>query len=187
MIPIVAVTETVKNLALWVAELIGFLLLVWFFVSKRFGSQRKSVIGMIGGILDARASRIDALLRAAEESREEARLAHEQVQAEIAEAHREAEAIVLRAQAMSTSLREEAVVTAEADKQRIIAQARDEIEAEQSQALMELRSRAADVAIDAAQEVLRRTMNDQSDRRIIETALADDGSLDDGLSGSLRP
>ncbi|HZT96219.1 MAG TPA: F0F1 ATP synthase subunit B [Chloroflexota bacterium] len=171
MIDVVAATDAVRNLVLWVAELAGFLVLIGFFAFKKFGKDRKSAVGMINGVLDARAARIEAQLQAAEVSREQARQAHEAAQAEIAEARQEAVRIVERAENMSVSLREEALVTAEADKERIIAQAKDEIEAERNQAVLELRSRASDVAVEAAREVLSRTMNDQIDRRMIEEAM----------------
>src|SRR5207302_1290283 len=105
---VVGVTQTVHNLLLWLGELGGFALLVYWFAGKRWGMLKgKSIWGMMRNALDARASRIDAQLRMAEESRAEARRAHEEAQAEIAKAHEEAEQIVSRAEGMTTSLRQE--------------------------------------------------------------------------------
>jgi F-type H+-transporting ATPase subunit b len=135
----------------------------------------------VRSILDARAAKIDEQLRAAEESRAEAQKAHEEAQAEIARAHEESKAIIERAESMSVSLREEMVVTAEADKDRIVAQARDEIEAERNRAVMELRTRAADVAIEAAREVLKQTMDQNADRAFIDRALLESARDGNGL------
>lgn len=172
---VAAASFSVDNFLLWLSELIGFLLLIAFFVFKRFGKgeNRRSIAETISRILDARAARIDEQLRAAEESRAEAQKAHEEAQAEIAHAHEESEAIVARAESMSRSLREEMAITAEADKNRIVAQARDEIVAERNRAVTELRTRAADVAIDAAREVLKSTMDSNADRAFIDRALVE--------------
>lgn len=171
---VVGVTETVHNLLLWVGEFLGFLLLIWFFVAKKFGSKRRSILQTVNGILDARAARIDAQLRMAEESREEARKAHEQAQDEIAQAHEEAREIVARAQGLTETLRDQLSRGAEEEKERIVAQARMEIEAERNRAVLELRTKAADVAIDAAREVLREALDESTDRAIVERALAED-------------
>jgi F-type H+-transporting ATPase subunit b len=168
-----AASFSIDNFLLWLSELVGFLLLIAFFVFKRFGKgeKRRSIAQTVAGVLDARAAKVDEQLRAAEESRAEAQKAHEEAQAEIARAHEESKAIITRAESMSQSLREEMVVTAEADKNRIVAQARDEIEAERNRAVTELRTRAADVAIDAAREVLKQTMDQSADQAFIDRAL----------------
>lgn len=166
-------TSFIHNFELWLGEALGFALLVAFFVVKKFGKgdNRRSILQIVNGILDQRAARIDAQLRAAEESRAEARHAREEGQAQISRAREEAEHIVERAQGMRGSLREEFIASAEEEKNRIVAQARDEIEAERNRAVLELRTQAADAAIDAARDVLRQTMDDPTDRSIIERAL----------------
>jgi F-type H+-transporting ATPase subunit b len=110
----------------------------------------------------------------ADQNQAAARLAREQAEAEIAEARTEADGIVKRAEEMKQSLRDELLSAAEADKDRIIAQAKDEIEAERNRAVMELRSRAGEVVIDAAREVLQRTVDERVDRGIVARALVDE-------------
>ncbi|GEM_PF-6584768 len=177
--PLFLAANTVTNLLLWVAELAGFLLLVGCVVAVRLKSfGGRSIAQWIGGALDARAARIDAQLRLAEESRAEAEQAREEARAEIARAHEEAGSIVARAEGIRGSLRDELATEAEAEKSRIIGQAKDEIEAERNRAILELRVRAADAAVDAAREVLARTLDDQTDRRIVAQALRESGSSD---------
>lgn len=169
---IVGAAISIHNFLLWVGELVGFLILVYFFVGiKRFGPNRRSVLAIINAGLDARAARVNAQLRVAEESRAEARRAHEDAQMEIAQAHEEALRIVERAQNMRGALREELTAAADHERDRIIAQARDEIGAEGNRAVLALRQGAADLVIEAAGEVLRRTMDEPTDRAVIVRAL----------------
>jgi F-type H+-transporting ATPase subunit b len=175
-------TNTTNNLFLWLSTIGGFAVLIWLFAGKRWGSDRRSILQIVNSLLDARAARIDAQLKVAEESRVEAKLAHEESQAQIEHAHQEAATIVARAEGMLASLHQEMVNDAEHEKNRIIEQAREEIGAERNRAILTLRSRAADVAVDAAREVLRRTIDDDTDHQIITRALAEDSPNGGGTS-----
>jgi F-type H+-transporting ATPase subunit b len=56
---------------------------------------------------------------------------------------------------------------------RVRERATSEIEAEKQRALGELRSEVADLALAAASKVVRETMTDQRQRRIVEEFLAE--------------
>lgn len=171
------------NLLLWVGEVVGFAVLVWVFAGLRLrflGNQ--TALGMAKSSLDARAARVDAQLRLAEESRAEAQKAHEEAQAEIVGAREEAARILERVEGIQVSLRAELAAAAEDQKTRIISQAREEIEAERNRAVLELRTKAADTAVEAAREVLRRTMDDATDREIIGRAMAQQPSSGDRVT-----
>lgn len=175
MMMLAATSTTTNNLLLWISDIIGFSLLVAFFVwfAPRRILRGRSIGSLMRGAIDARAVAIETQLRLAEESRVVAQKAHEEAEAEIAHAHEEAAQIVERATGMRQSLQQELVQAAEEEKQRIISQARDEIEAERNRAILDLRSRAADVAVDAAGEILRRSMDTRVDHEIIMRALAE--------------
>lgn len=177
MIPVVGVT--VHNFLLWLGSFIGFALLVASFVLIKVGGS--SVAARFGKALDARAARIEAQLRLADENQAAARRAHEEAQAVIAQAHTEAAEIVARAEGLKGSLRHELAAAAEEDKNRIVGQAREEIEAERNRAILELRARASDVAVDAAREVLRQTVDAKTDQALIRRALSEDNG--NGRSG----
>jgi F-type H+-transporting ATPase subunit b len=175
---VVVTGVTTDAVVLWVGEFVGFVVLVGAFLFIKFNGR--SAIDIVKAALDARSARIDVQLRIAEESRVEAEKAHEDARAEIAKAHEEAATIISRAEAMLSSLHEEIVAEADREKQRIVEQAREEIEAERNRAIVTLRTRAADVAVDAAHEVLRRSMDEQTDHAIIVRALAGDAPNGDG-------
>ena len=170
MIPLTAVTQ--DNFLLWLGSFGGFAILILVFSVVRIKGD--SIAGRVGALLDARAARIDAQLKMAQENTEAARKAHEEGEDEIARARVEAGQIVERAQSLTGSLRDELAAAAEQDKNRIVGQAIEEIQTERNRAIMELRSRAADVAVDAARVVLLRTLDERTDRDIIAKALVDD-------------
>lgn len=167
-------TATLDNLFLWLSTIAGFAILIWLFAGKKFGAERRTILQTINRMLDARAARIDAQLRVAEESRAEAVKGRQEAEAEIVRARDEAAAIVSRAHGMLGSIRAEMVSDAEREKNRIVEQAREEIEAEQNRAILTLRAQAADLAVDAAREVLHRSMDESADHAIIMRALTED-------------
>ena len=171
---VASVAFNTNHLLLWIGEVIGFAILAWFFAGKKFGANRKSALDLVNGVLDSRAARVDAQLKIAEESKAEAAQARQEAQAAIGHAREEALHIVERSHGMESALREEMTTTAEDDRNRILAQAREAIEGERNRAIQELRSKAADVAVDAAREVLRRTMDEKAERHLVLRALSDE-------------
>ena len=174
MIPVVAVTS--HNFLLWLSTFLGFLGIILFFTLVRF--KGTSIWGLLQKGLDSRAARIDAQLRMAEESQAAAAKARQEAEAEIAAARQEAAGITDRAHQIKGSLREELEAAAELEKQRIVGQAKDEIEAERNRAITQLRSQAGDVAVEAAREVLRQTIDERIDQEIIVRALAGNANGD---------
>jgi F-type H+-transporting ATPase subunit b len=171
--PVLA-TNAGAHFLLWMGELVSILILLVFFFVYRFKFLKgRSIWSLVGSLLDARAAKIDAQLRLAEESRAEAQRAHEESQAEIAKAREEGAQAVARAGGMTENLRAELAAEAEEERKRIIAQARSVIEAERNRAILELRTNAADVAISAARDIIEQTIDARTDRSIIDQALAE--------------
>lgn len=156
----------------WIAQVAAIAILLYFILVHHWGFLGgRTITSMLAGMLDTRANRIDEQLRAAERSREEARLIREQTAQEVERARREAQQIVSRAAGTSEAIRHEIEVRARADYERILEQAKVEIALERERAEQALQRRAADIVVDAAEQVISTHLQPQSDRRLIESSL----------------
>jgi len=162
----------------WIAQIVALALVVFLILRWRPKFLKGTTIGgSLGKTLDARETEIRVQLEAAQRSRDEAAKIREQSAADVERARREAADIVSRATQTSQAIQQEIEVRAHDEYQRIVGQARNEIEYERQQAESKLRRQAADVVIDAARQVIDRHLQETTDRRLIEDSLA---SMKDG-------
>jgi F-type H+-transporting ATPase subunit b len=144
------------------ANFVVFLVLLWQFALKP-----------VSAILSERRERIEQGLRDAEQAKRDRENAEQERLAAITEARREANDILARAQKVAQETRDADIAATRADLERMRTRATEEIEAEKSRALAELRGEVADLALQAASRVVRETMTDQRQRRLVEEFLAD--------------
>jgi F-type H+-transporting ATPase subunit b len=144
------------------ANFVIFLVLMWQFAFKP-----------IATMLSERKERIEQGLRDAEQARKDRESAEQERLAALTEARREANDILARAQKVAQETRDADIAATREELERMRVRASDEITAEKSRALAELRSEVADLALQAAGRVVRETMNDQRQRRLVEEFLAD--------------
>lgn len=157
----------------WIAQVAAVAILVILFLRWRPGFLGgRTILETMNRSLDARSDAIREQLEAAQRSREEAARLHEEAQRDVQHARSEAEQIVDRAAHTSEAIQADLERRAREEYERIVGQARSQIEFERERALGALRRRAADIVIDAAREVVERTMEPQSDRRVIEDSLS---------------
>jgi F-type H+-transporting ATPase subunit b len=140
------------------ANFVIFLVLMWQFAFKP-----------IARMLSERKTRIEQGLRDAEQARKDRESAEQERLAALTEARREANDILARAQ----KARDADIAATREELERMRVRASDEITAEKSRALAELRSEVADLALQAAGRVVGESMNDQRQRRLVEEFLAD--------------
>jgi F-type H+-transporting ATPase subunit b len=160
---------------LWIlAQILAVAILVFLFLRWRPGFTGRRTIGeTLGGLLEARAQSIREQLEGAEQSREEATRIHERTESELQQARQEGDEIVARAAHTSAAIQRDLETRAREEYQRIVAQARVQIEYEREQAETALRRRAADIVVDAARQVVERNLDPQTDRRLIAESLND--------------
>ena len=127
----------------------------------------------VSGMLAARRERIEQGLRDAEQARQDRESAEKERLAALAEARREANDILGRAQKVAQETRDADIAATREELERMRVRASDEIEAEKGRALAELRGEVADLALQAASRLVRETMTDQRQRRLVEEFLAD--------------
>jgi F-type H+-transporting ATPase subunit b len=158
----------------WIAQVIAVAILVLLFLRWRPNFLKRRTLGeTLGAALDARAARIQEQLEAAERSRREAARIREQAQADIVEAREEEREILARAEKTCKAIQDEMAVRAREEYERIVAQARNEIDYERRQAELALQKNASAIVINAAAEVVRNALSPESDRRIIGESLSE--------------
>lgn len=169
-----AATLSTNLIAWWLAQVLAIAILVILFLRWKPGFLGKRTVGqMMGSALDAREEQIREQLAAAQRSREEAERIQQAALQDIERARSEAQQIVERAQSTSQAIQQDLVDRAQDEANRVVAQASAQINYEREQAELALQRRAADIVIDAARTVIRRDLDEASDRRIIDTSLSD--------------
>lgn len=127
----------------------------------------------VSGMLASRRARIEQGLRDAEQARHDRESAEQERLAALTEARREANDILARAQKVAQETRDADIAATREELERMRVRASAEIDAEKQRALSELRGEVADLALQAAGRVVRETMTDQRQRRLVEEFLAD--------------
>src|SRR5215211_8020926 len=127
----------------------------------------------VSGMLAARRERIEQGIRDAEQAKHDRESAEQERQAALTEARREANDILARAQKVAQETRDADIAATREELERMRVRATDEITAEKSRALADLRAEVADLALQAAGRLVGETMTDQRHRRLVEEFLAD--------------
>ncbi|MGB6085929.1 ATP F0F1 synthase subunit B [Parvibaculum sp.] len=143
--------------------------LVAFFVILGYFKVHRTVASS----LDKRAADIAAELDEARRLREEAQQLLASYQRKQREAMKEAEDIVTQAKAEAEQLAKETRANMEAQVERRTKLAEDKIAQAEAQALADVRSVAADVAIGAARRVIAEKVDASADAKLIEKSIAD--------------
>jgi F-type H+-transporting ATPase subunit b len=127
----------------------------------------------IAGSLDKRAADIAAELDEARRLREEAQQLLASYQRKQREAMKEAEDIISQAKAEAEQLAKETRANMEAQVERRTKLAEDKIAQAETQAVNDVRSAAAEVAIGAARRVIAEKVDAGADAKLIEKSIAD--------------
>ena len=144
-------------------QILNFLLLL--FLLNRFLFSR------VRTQLDERTRRITKGLEDAETAARDRELARAEREAAVAEARKEAQTMIARANKIAEDSRNEILGEARSEAEKQIARAREEIAAEKEKAMAEIRSQVADLALLAAGKLVRREMDDATQRRLVEEFL----------------
>lgn len=124
-------------------------------------------------MLDERRNRIRSDLDEARRLREESERDRETYRAQLNRARDEARAVLEEANNVAARIREQAIIDAEQQNAVTLQRAREEIAREREHAIAELRREVADLAITAASQVVRRSLDGDDQRRLVEEALSE--------------
>lgn len=142
-----------------IGQMLSFVVFVWF--------TMKYVWTPIMGALDARRKEIADGLATAERGRTEQKLAQERAAEYLKEAKAQGAEVIGQAQKRATEIIDEAKQEARAEGERLLAAAKAEIEREANRAREELRVRVGELAVLGAERILRREINADAHREIV--------------------
>ena len=134
-----------------IIQLIVFLLLVWFTMAK--------IWPPIAAALDERAAKIREGLSAADKAKADLAAANQRVEKELSAARNDAAQRLADAERLAQSMIEEAKSKASEEGAKIVAAARSEAEQEAIKARETLRDQVASLAVQGAEQILRREVD----------------------------
>ncbi|MGI8999732.1 MAG: F0F1 ATP synthase subunit B [Candidatus Limnocylindria bacterium] len=123
--------------------------------------------------MDERSTKIEKGLEDAEAAARDRELARAEREAAVAEARKEANEMIARANKIAEDTRNEILTSARTEAEKVSTRAREEIVAEKDKAMAEIRGQVAELALAAAGKLVRREMDDPTQRRLVEEFLAE--------------
>ena len=126
----------------------------------------------ITAAVEAREKALEDAIAAAKADREEAAKILAEHRRQIEAARGDAQKLIGEGRAVGDKLRAEMIEETRAQQQEMLERARREIEGEKVRAIAELRREAVDLAIAGASKVIEKNLDDESNRRIVESFLA---------------
>ncbi len=151
------------NLPLLVVFVVNFIIL--FVLLRLF--LYKPVMKM----LDERTKRTKEGMELAEATKKEYEQAKGEVQKQIEKGRQEAQAIIAQAMQVGERLKEESRQEATKQAQVIVDRTRAELETERDKIVGDLRREFVDIAISAAEKVIKETLDKEKHRKLIEETL----------------
>ena len=140
---------------------VGLFLILKFFA---FGPILRSV--------EAREQALEDAINAAKRDREEAAKLLAEHRANLDASRGEAQKIIADARVAAERVRAELVEQAHGEQASMLARARQEIESEKTKAIAELRREAVELAIAGASKVIEKNLDQDSNRKFVESFLA---------------
>ena len=154
------------SLAIYLVNFLLVLLLLYLFAYKP-----------ILRLMDQRADRIRESLEAADTARQEAASSQEAIQGQITEARREGQRIIDQSREAAERFRAEEMDKARQEAETFGERAREDIQRERDTALQEVRASFGDLAITAAERVIRSSLDRQAHEALINQVLEEGETL----------
>lgn len=139
----------------WVVFLLTLAILAW------------KVFPQISGSLEERRRKIQSAIDSAREDREEARRLLEEHQRQLEQARQEAQEILEEGREAGEKLREDILQEAREEREEMMERTRREMEREREKLRTEIRQEAVDVALSAAERLMRSEMDRDENRRLV--------------------
>ena len=155
--------KIIPGLMIW--TIIAFA--ITFFVLKRYA------FGPIQKLIDERRERIRQSVEEADRVREEARSLLEEHKALIGQARSEAESILAEARKIADAQQQRMREETEEDRQRRLEETTRQIDQARIQALNDLKTAVAELSLEAAEKITRKSLTDADQKRLIDEALAE--------------
>ena len=122
-------------------------------------------------MLDQRSERIKESIETAERVRQESAVQQQELESRMDEGRQEGQALLAQARDMAEKFREEEKGKARQEAESLMERARQDIQRERDDAIEQVRSQFADLAIAAAEKVIERSLDKDAHKDIIEKVL----------------
>jgi F-type H+-transporting ATPase subunit b len=132
------------------------------------GILAKFAWGPLLKIVDDREKSIREQVDSAEKAAADAKATLAQHQELLRGAGRERDELLARAGKDAEALRSELQAKARADADAVLARAREQMQREKDQVLAELRAQVADIAIEAASRIVKSSLSDDAQRKLVD-------------------
>jgi F-type H+-transporting ATPase subunit b len=132
------------------------------------------------GALDQRSERIRESLEGAQKARDDAARSQEEMKGQIEAARAEGQAMIAQARDVAERFRQEELAKARQEIEAEQARAQANIQRERDAAIEELRREFADLAIDAAERVVERSLDEDAHRELIDKVLEEGSRIGQG-------
>jgi F-type H+-transporting ATPase subunit b len=132
----------------------------------------KYAFGPITAAVRAREQALEDAIAGAKRDREEAAKLLEDHRKQLDASRGESQKLIADARAAAERVRTDLVEQAHQQQTEMLQRARTEIEAEKQRAIAEMRHEAVELAIAAAEKVIERNLDEQSNRKLVESFLA---------------
>ena len=162
-IPLLGITDLGINGPSLIAYLINFILLLGILTLFAYKPLLR--------VLDQRSERIRESLEAADRAREEAASSQQVIEEQLNEARREGQRLLEQAREAAARFQEEQMDQARRDAETFVERARSDIQRERDAAVQEVRANFGDLAITAAERVIRRSLDRQAHEELISQVL----------------
>ncbi len=160
---LLGITELGVNLPSLIAYVLNFVILLGILVFFAYKPLLR--------VLDQRSERIRESLEAAERAQSAAASSEAAVEEQLNEARREGQQLLERAREASERFRSEEMERAQREAEAFVERARSDIQRERDAAIEEVRANFGDLAITAAERVIRRSLDRQAHQELIAQVL----------------
>ncbi len=149
-------------------------LMFWTFVTfvVLFIILGRLVFPKITAAVEAREKALEEAIEGAKRDREEAARALAEQLKQIESARVESQKIIVEGRQTGEKLRAQMIEETHQQQQQMLERARREIEQEKERAIAEMRREAIELAIAGASKVIEKDLDDQANRKIVESFLA---------------
>jgi F-type H+-transporting ATPase subunit b len=137
-----------------------------------FAILAKLVFPKILAAVEAREKALEDAIEGAKRDREEAARLLAEHQRQIEAARGEAQKLIVEGRQVGEKLRADMIEETQQQQQAMLERARREIETEKQRAISEMRREAIELAIAGASKVIEKNLDDQSNRKIVESFLS---------------
>ena len=137
-----------------------------------FAILGKLVFPKITAAVEARERALEEAIEGAKRDREEAARILAEHQRQLEAARGEAQKLIVEGRQVGEKLRADMIEETQQQQQAMLERARREIETEKQRAISEMRREAIELAIAGASKVIEKNLDDQSNRKIVESFLS---------------